>query len=134
MYNPLVGGDALMAKKRAKAKKPARKVVRKVAKKVVSKKKAPRKAAVKKAKIQGELIGKVTHYFPHVSAGVVKIKKGILAVGDKIWIKGHTTDFKETVTSLQIDRKPVTKAGKGDEIGLFVKSRVRRRDAVYKLT
>lgn len=110
-------------KKKVAAKKPIKKTIKKV----------PLKKKAAAGKPKGELIGNVTHYFPHVKAGVVKIKKGNLAIGDDIWIKGHTTDFKEKIVSLQIDRKPVTKAGKGDEVGLQVKSRVRRRDAVYKI-
>ncbi|MBI3306222.1 MAG: translation elongation factor-like protein [Candidatus Omnitrophica bacterium] len=86
-----------------------------------------------KEKIQGKLIGLVTHYFPQVNAAVVKIDRSNLVVGDRVHIKGHTTDFKQTLNSLQIDRKPIEKAGKGDEIGVEVKARVRIGDEVYKL-
>ena len=77
-------------------------------------------------------IGKVTHYFPHVKAGVVKVTNGSLSVGDTIQIKGHTTDFKQTVVSLQLDHEPIRKAKKGEEVGIQVKSRVRQNDLVYK--
>ena len=80
-----------------------------------------------------EEIGIVTHYFPHVEAAVVKLTKGPLSVGDTIVIKGHTTDFKEKVGSLQLDHAPVDSASVGQEIGLKVKTRVREHDAVYKL-
>ena len=66
-------------------------------------------------------------------AGAILIKKGTVALGDMLHIKGHTTDLKQKVTSLQIDRAPVEKAGKGDEIGLLVKKRVRINDKVYKV-
>ena len=59
--------------------------------------------------------------------------KAPLSVGDTIKVKGHTTDFKETVNSIQIDRVPITSAKKGQEIGLLVNSRVRQHDKVYKL-
>lgn len=78
-------------------------------------------------------IGKVTHYFPHVKAGVVRVTRGTLVLGDMIHIKGHTTDFKQRVASLQLDHQPIQKAEKGQEVGLQVKSRVRQRDLVYKL-
>ena len=60
------------------------------------------------------------------------IKSGI-AVGDKIYIKGHTTDFKEKVRSMQLDHVPINKGKKAQEIGLFVKSRVRIGDRIYKV-
>ncbi len=109
-------------------------------------KKAPRKAKArtkvksvagsktKKPVKLGERIGEVTHYFPHVEAAVIKIEKLGLVIGDQIHIKGHTTDFKQTIASLQIDRKPIEKAVRGDEIGVQVKDRVRIGDQVYKIT
>lgn len=117
-----------MVKKAIKRKAPAKKKsvkksVKKPAKKIVKKK--PAKKPVKKP------IGVVTHYFPHVRAAVIKLKAP-LAVGDTIKIKGHTTDFTQNVTSLQIDRVPINSAKKGAEIGLLVNSRVRQQDLVYK--
>ena len=93
----------------------------------------PKKAVLRKEDKSLKAIGKVTHYFPKVKAGVVKITKGTLALGDRISIKGHTTDFKQKVDSMQLDRAPLSKAAKGQEIGLRVKSRVRQHDIVYKL-
>ena len=120
-----------------------KKIVRRktVKKKIVSKRRAtppkktsraPKKAILAKGTVSLEAIGKVTHFFPKVKAGVVKITKGTLAVGDTIHIKGHTTDFKQKVNSIQLDRAPLRKAVKGQEIGLRVKSRVRQHDIVYK--
>ena len=120
------------AKKKAKAKpKKIRSVKRKKA--VISKTKrtAPKAKTVKE---KGTLIGKVSHYFPHVKAGAIIIESGSgLAVGDTIRIKGHTTDFKQNIASMQIDRNPIEKASKGQEIGILVKSRVRIHDKVYKI-
>jgi len=110
-------------------KKPTRKIIKK---KIIKKtaKKAVKKAAVAK-KIKENIIGAVTHYFPKVRAAVVKIKAP-MTIGDVIKIKGHTTDFTQNVTSIEIDRVPITTAKKGQEIGLLVESRVRRHDIVYK--
>ncbi len=113
-------------KKRAKKKLVKRKVtIKRAAKKRPLKKKTP----VKKPK--ENIVGIVTHYFPKVQAGVIKIKAP-LAVGDMIKIKGHTTDFKQQVASMQIDRVPIKQAKKGQEIGLLVDSRVRQHDVVCK--
>lgn len=115
------------AKKRAiKKKYSGRKATKKPAKKRTT---ATRKIAVKKKK--ENIIGIVTHYFPKVRAAVVKLKAP-LAIGDAVKFKGHTTDFKQNVTSMQIDRVPINSAKKGDEIGLLVNSRVRQHDVVYK--
>ncbi|MBN3038016.1 MAG: hypothetical protein JW869_01205 [Candidatus Omnitrophica bacterium] len=78
-------------------------------------------------------MGKVTHYFPRVNAGVILITDGKLGIGDTVHIKGHTTDFKQKVSSMQINNTPIKEAKKGDEIGLLVKRHVRGNDIVYKL-
>ena len=122
-------------KKRLTKKKVVKKVVKKVikkklAKKVVSKKK--KAVAPKARKIKENVIGTITHYFPHVRAAVIKLKAP-LSVGETIKIKGHTTDFTQGITSMQIDRVPVESAKVGQEIGLLVNSRVRQHDSVYKV-
>jgi len=115
-----------------------KKTKKSVLKKRISTKKQPRatsRKAVSKGKRKAlEVIGKITHYFPKAKAGVMKITKGTLALGDVIHIKGHTTDFKQKVYSIQLDRVPLEKASKGQEIGLRVKSRVRQHDVVYKIS
>lgn len=128
-----------MAVKKKKKVTPKRKIkIRKVTKKKVSAKKRPGKAAIKKVKqappvkkAKEKIIGKVTHYFPKVRAAVVKLKTP-LAIGDTVKIRGHTTDFTQNVTSIQIDHTPVNQAKKGQEVGLLVDSRVRQHDTVYK--
>ena len=86
----------------------------------------------KPAKIQEEVMGEVSHYFSHNKACVVNVRIP-LEVGDTVHIKGHTTDFKQKVDSMQIDGNPITSAKAGQEIGLRVKGRVRTTDTVYKV-
>lgn len=117
------------AKRSAGKKKAIRKPVRKPAKKPVRKKTPAKKKPMPKAQ---QPIGKVTHYFPHVQAGVVKVLKGPLSVGDTITVKGHTTNFTQKIESMQIDHVPITVAQKGAEIGLKVTSLVRHGDLVFK--
>ena len=122
-------------KKVIKRRKPVKKVVKKkIIKKVSKKVKKPAKKQVKKkaSKKEANLIGKVSHYFPHVQAAVIKLKAP-LSVGDSVKIKGHTTDFVQNVVSMQIDRQPIINAKPGQEIGLLVKSRVRQHDVVTKV-
>jgi hypothetical protein len=77
-------------------------------------------------------IGRITHFFPHIPAGVIELK-GELAVGDTIHIKGHTTDLTEVIESMQIDNKPVQKGKRGDDIAIKITDRVRIHDTVYKV-
>jgi putative protease len=126
--------------KKKPIKKPAGEIIKKPAKKTLIKKPLKKKAAPKAGKPvlkpkkskEGLLIGKVTHYFPKVSAAVIKLKAP-LSAGDSIKIKGQHTDFTQKVESIQIDRAPITTGKKGDEIGLLVVSRVREHDVVYKI-
>lgn len=106
-----------------------KKAVKKVLSKKTIKKKPERVSRKKEAKV---IIGKFTHYFPHVKAGVLQLKAPLKA-GDTIRIKGHTTDFTETVCSMQINHLPIEEAKRGQEIGLSVSSRVRRGDIAYKM-
>ncbi len=126
-------------KKRTKPAAKKRRVKKILKKKIITKKKikkSPKKtrgAAAKKSPTAGlEVLGKITHFFPHVNAGVIKLEKPVSA-GQEIYIKGHTTDFKEKIESMQIERVPVQEAKAGDEIGVLVKKRVRAGDTVYKI-
>jgi putative protease len=76
-------------------------------------------------------IGKVTHYFTKISVAVVELKAP-LSVGDKIRIVGPTTDFEQTVESMEIEHQNVKTAKAGQSIGLKVKEHVRETDTVYK--
>ncbi len=78
-------------------------------------------------------IGVISHYFGKISVAGVEIKKGKLETGDTIRIAGHTTDFKQTIKSMQIDLQTVEVAKKGDSIGIMVNERVREHDEVYKI-
>lgn len=75
-------------------------------------------------------IGKVTNYFEHVKAAAIKLN-GTLKVGDKIKITGGENEFEQPVKSMQINRKEVKEAKKGDEIGIIVDQKVRKEYKVY---
>ena len=61
------------------------------------------------------------------------IASGSITKGDKIAIKGSTTDFEMTVESMQIDRADIDSASAGQKIGLKVPERVRPGDEVFKI-
>jgi len=77
-------------------------------------------------------IGMVTHYFAKIQIGVIELT-GNLSVGDKISIKGSTTNFVQIVDSMQMDHKRIEKASAGDAIGLKVKEPIRENDQVFKV-
>jgi putative protease len=79
-----------------------------------------------------EEVGKVTHYFSRIGVGAITLS-GELKLGDRIKIKGATTDFEQLVESMQIEGKPVERAGPGDSVGLKLKERAREGDIIYKL-
>ena len=80
-----------------------------------------------------EMIGKVADFFARpVVAGIDLVSP--LKKGDKIHIKGHTTDLEIIADSMQIDNAMVDEAKPGDSIGIKVPDRVRPGDTVYKIT
>lgn len=125
------------AKKKIAAKKKAVKRPKKTAgagkKKAASKAKAVKKKSSLPEGASLEEAGIITHYFPKVDAAVVKLTKAGLSVGDRIFIKGHTSDFVETVESIQLDHIVIQNSEVGQEIGLKVKSKVREHDVVYRI-
>ncbi|HDM25095.1 MAG TPA: hypothetical protein ENG24_00655 [Thermoplasmatales archaeon] len=80
-----------------------------------------------------EKIGVVEHFFTKIGVAAIRITDGELKIGDTIHIVGATTDFKQKVESMQINKQPVDVAKPGDEIGIKVIDRVREHDVVYKV-
>ena len=80
-----------------------------------------------------EIIGTVSDFFARPVAAAIELTAP-LEVGDKIHIKGHTTDLEVIVDSMQINNVDVKEAKAGDSIGVKVSERVRKRDTVYKVT
>lgn len=78
-------------------------------------------------------IGKITHYYSNLGVAIIELSDK-LEVGDRIKIKGVTSNFEQDVDSIQIDRKPIEKAKKGDVIGLKVGEKVREGDEVFKIS
>lgn len=79
-----------------------------------------------------DAIGKLTHYFGHLGVAVAELT-GELKVGDQIHVKGHTTDFTQTVGSLEIEHQKVEKAGPPDSAAFKVTEKVRPGDHIFRL-
>lgn len=80
-----------------------------------------------------EEIGVVTHYFNKIGVAVVKLS-GSVKDGDKLAFEGANTNFEQAAESMQIDRKPITNATAGQDIGMKTAQPVRENDKVYKVT
>jgi putative protease len=78
-------------------------------------------------------IGKVTDFFAKPVVAGIELS-GALKTGDRIHIKGSTTDMEVAVESMQIDRVNITEGKPGDLVGIKVLDRVRPGDKVYKIT
>ena len=77
-------------------------------------------------------IGRVRDYFARIEVAGLDLT-GTLRVGDRIHVKGHTTDFEQVVQSMQIEHEPVQEAKAGDKIGIRVAERCRGGDTVFRI-
>jgi putative protease len=83
--------------------------------------------------MSGTQIGQITHYFDHINVAALALTEP-LRVGDTVHILGHSTDFQQKVTSLQIEHQAVDEAKPGDDVGMKVIQKVHAHDKVFKLT
>lgn len=79
-----------------------------------------------------KLIGKITHYFGNINVGIIELTSE-LKVGDKIHIKGSSTDFDQAIDSMQIEHQNVDSAKSGDAVGIKAVQKVKENDQVYKV-
>jgi hypothetical protein len=77
-------------------------------------------------------IGQVTHYFAKINVAAVKLAEP-LRVGDRIHLKGHTTDFTMSVGRMQVDHKDVMEAKPGDDVAIELTEKARAHDEVLKV-
>ena len=75
-------------------------------------------------------IGKVTHYYDHLNVAVLSLTD-TLKLGDKIRIKGHTTDLIERVASMEVNHHSVDWVQAGDDVAIKVNEPVHEHDKVY---
>jgi putative protease len=78
-------------------------------------------------------IGKITHYYSHLNVAVLEITDR-LKVGETIHVFGHTTDFVQKVTSMEVDHQRVVVVEPGDNLALKVVEPVRVHDVIYRVT
>ncbi|HEY4500991.1 MAG TPA: hypothetical protein VJI70_01850 [Candidatus Paceibacterota bacterium] len=83
------------------------------------------------AKTKKNLVGKVTHLYHKIGVVIVKLS-GSVSVGDTLYFEGGEHNFGEKISSMQIDRKDVSFAKKGDDVGMKVSGHAREGDKIYK--
>jgi hypothetical protein len=76
--------------------------------------------------------GQITHFYNRISVAVLSLTHK-LDLGDTIHVLGHTTDFIQKVSSMEIEHKKVFSAGPDDEVALKVIEPVRTGDTIYKI-
>jgi putative protease len=84
------------------------------------------------AAIDGAYVGDVVHYYNRIGVAVLQIVEPI-RVGDMLQIVGYSTDFRQRVTSLQIEHESVEEAIPGQDVAMKVEQRVRRQDKVFRI-
>ncbi len=77
-------------------------------------------------------VGVVTHFYDKIGVAVVDLTSAI-HTGDVIKFSG-STDFSQTVTSLQVEHEKIEAAKKGDTVGLKVEQNVKPGDEVLKVS
>jgi putative protease len=80
-----------------------------------------------------EQVAVIVKFFAKPSVAALQVIDGTIKKGDMLRYKGHTTDFTEEVSSLEIDNQSVDEVTVGDLVGVKVKERVRENDKVYKV-
>ena len=83
--------------------------------------------------MSGLQIGKVTHFFDQIHVAALSLTETI-KVGDTVHFLGHSTDFKQEVTSLQIEHKAINEAKPGDDVAMEVIQPVHPNDKVFRIT
>jgi putative protease len=76
-------------------------------------------------------IGQIKHFFPKITVAVIALTAP-LSVGDRILVKGPSTDFEMTVDSMQVEHQNIKRAEGGQSIGLKLVAQAKEEDLVYK--
>ena len=77
-----------------------------------------------------DLLGKVIHYYDKIGVAVVKLKKP-LKVGDLVkFVKGNN-EIQQTIESMQLEHKGVSKAKAGEEVAVKVDQEAKKGTLVY---
>lgn len=79
-------------------------------------------------------LGVVKNYYPKIQVAEILLNHSALKVGDELIIQGKTTYIKQAVKSMQINKKDVLKANKGQRVAVKILTLARKNDQVFKLS
>ncbi len=83
----------------------------------------------KKKKAEKE-IGKVVHWYDKINVAVVKLS-GKLSRGDEIKVKRHDNEFKETVSSMQLNHEEISSGKKGEEVAIKLSNKAHEGALIF---
>lgn len=78
-------------------------------------------------------VGEVFHYFAKAGVAAIRVTDATVRVGDTLLFQGPSSNFDQTVDSLEIDKLKVQEATPGQSVGIKVRERARPGDFVYKV-
>lgn len=78
-------------------------------------------------------VGEVFHFFAKPSVAAIRVTDAAIHVGDTLLFQGPSTNFDQTVESLEIEKAKVPEAKPGQSVGVQVRERARPGDLVYKV-
>jgi putative protease len=77
-------------------------------------------------------IGKIAHYYGNISVGIIELSD-TLKLGETIHVKGHSSDFTQSIDSMQIEHANVSEAKTGDSVGIKIAQKVHPGDKVFRV-
>ena len=77
-------------------------------------------------------VGEVERYFEKIGVAAIKLT-GSISVGDTLEIDDNDETIRLRISSMQIDRKDVTVASEGDDVGIKLNHPVGSGGKVYRL-
>ncbi len=115
--------------KKKKVKKNSKKKAARKAKKIIKKKV---KKIVKKPTSKRKPVGEVKHFYDKICVAVIKFNQA-MAVGEEVCFEGPHGDFSQSLKSMQFEHEKISKAKKGQEVGVKTKKPVKEGFKVYRV-
>jgi len=84
------------------------------------------------APMREEDVGVITHYWSDLGVAGVHLTAP-LNVGEHIHVVGHTSDFEQSVGSMETEHHQLSHAEPGADVGIRVVEPAREHDHVYKV-
>ena len=83
--------------------------------------------------MSGKRIGEVTHYYDRIGVAVIQLSSA-LAKGDRVHFLGHSSDFTQEITSIQVEHESIDSAKKGAEVAVKTVKPVKPHTAIFLIT